>query len=889
MFCDLEDLSNEADVEQKFLWPLLTSDLQSGLGYLPEDIRCKPSLKKLMLVKGSQKVYHPDYVVVLAGIPILIVEAKSPTAGAIEAIKEARLYATELNSSFPTGINPCRRIITSNGKTTATAPVDNVDPDMVLEFEDVNPTSQQYDQFINLLCRGAMQTIADDIRDALTTRPLVTALQYVGGQTIRNEDVGYNTFGSKLAIEYRHVFNPESRSERSHIVRNAYVTSRRRDRYVDEIDHIIRSTVAATVPGAIPIDDTEKPEEIFRALGAGRSLENQVMLLVGGAGAGKSTFVDYCRSVKLPEKLTASTLWVHVNINTAPSGGELLERYLLEEVALGLKEQHPEIDFDREIQKVFAVEVNKFKKEMTGLLEPESQEYKSKLADRILKLRDDPLKYAQSLSRFLAGERSHGGKLLVIVFDNCDKRERHDQLVAFEAARWLQKQIRCLIVLPIRDITYDTFRDQPPLDTMIKDLVFRIDPPPFTKILEKRLSLVLDELAASNSGKKVLQFKLANGTPVTYPASEVGFYLASLFKSLYRYDRIIRSLLVGLAGRNVRQAMEIFLEFCRSGHIGAAEYLKIKNQKGDYALPYNTVARVLLRRKRRFYNGDDSFVKNLFQCHPQDSKPDPFVRANILSWLRSMYRISGPTGVKGFHACRTLYTNLVPLGHDALRIKSELGYLIQHGCVLTEHLGLEIKSDDDLIRLSPSGFVHLDLLADHSYLAACVEETWVEDDSLAKDIARRIAEFGPKVHFSTVTTAENAARFATYLESKSNSKSVSPESYLLKGFSGVTIDIEKIKRTASKAVSREKQLSGWKDFEERFSEGEDYEGKVVAIKHYGCFVNLNDGPTGLMHVSNIPVHLRGEFKEGQRVCVEIESYDIIAEKMSLRFIKALTE
>ena len=102
------------------------------------------------------------------------------------------------------------------------------------------------------------------------------------------------------------------------------------------------------------------------------------------------------------------------------------------------------------------------------------------------------------MARFLAGER---GRLLIIVFDNCDKRERDEQLQAFQMARWLQQQIRCLVVLPLRDVTYEAYRDQPPLDTMIKDLVFQIEPPPFTRILRKRLSIVLDELAVQSKAK----------------------------------------------------------------------------------------------------------------------------------------------------------------------------------------------------------------------------------------------------------------------------------------------------------------------------------------------------------------------------------------------------
>jgi hypothetical protein len=42
--------------------------------------------------------------------------------------------------------------------------------------------------------------------------------------------------------------------------------------------------------------------------------------------------------------------------------------------------------------------------------------------------------------------------------------------------------------------------------------------------------------------------------------------------------------------------------------------------------------RVLLRQNRRFYDRDESHVKNVFQCAPSDARPDHFVRLAILGW-----------------------------------------------------------------------------------------------------------------------------------------------------------------------------------------------------------------------------------------------------------------
>lgn len=881
MFCKPEELANESDVEQKFLVPLITAAIPNGLGYGAIDYRTKADIRRLKLDKGkSEKLYHPDYAIVIAGIPIFIVEAKHPDEDPTEALREARLYAVELNASFPPGINPCQRIISSNGILTVSATVDSVVPDLSLTLDDCSPSSPLFEEFVNLLSKAAAQTAADQIRNKLTTRPLHRATHLLGGRSARDEDVGYNDFGSKLAIDYRHVFNPETRKDRAHIVRNAYVPSQRREHYVDEIDRIIKTAVSISVPGAKLIQNTEKPNEIISVLRSGRSLENEIMLLVGARGSGKSTFIDYCREVQLPSDVIESTVWVQLNLNDAPSEKTMVERWLLEETIASLQREHADIDLDADIQKVFAVEVARLKKGALAVLDPESEAYKTRLADQLLSLQSDPLAHAKAMARYLAGERH---KLLVVVFDNCDKRERDEQLQAFQSARWLQQQIRCLVVLPIRDVTYEMYKEEPPLDTMIKDLVFRIDPPSFTRILRKRLDLVLSELSA-NTKEKILQYTLDNGILVSYPANEIGYYLASIFRSLYDYDKLIRSLILGLAGRDIRRAMEIFLEFCRSGHISSAEYLKIKTQKGQYCLPYTVVSRVLLRRNRRFYDGDTSFLKNLFQCHPEDARPDVFVRADILEWLKTKYRVHGPTGIKGFHQCNALISNLMPLGHDAERIRSEIDYLVKHGCIIAEHQKRQIESDDDLVRLSSSGIVHLNLVSDISYLAACAEETWVEDELLAKQVADRIARFGPKVHYSPLTVAANASAFLNYLAQQQASK-LRPKEYLERGFSGVELNTDEVVNRAQRAIAKERKSHGWNDFDERFDVGMECSGSVDGIQDYGVFVKLDGGPTGLMYYRNLPSDRPvSSFVLDARIVVKILDIQVESQKVSLRFV-----
>lgn len=92
--------ASEGDVEVQIVIPLLT--LNNFLGIPLENVRSKKNLAARDIGKGAKRktAYIPDFCVFIKSLPILVVEAKSPTASARDAYDESRLYATEINSSF---------------------------------------------------------------------------------------------------------------------------------------------------------------------------------------------------------------------------------------------------------------------------------------------------------------------------------------------------------------------------------------------------------------------------------------------------------------------------------------------------------------------------------------------------------------------------------------------------------------------------------------------------------------------------------------------------------------------------------------------------------------------------------------------------------------------
>jgi hypothetical protein len=282
-------------------------------------------------------------------------------------------------------------------------------------------------------------------------------------------------------------------------------------------------------------------------------------------------------------------------------------------------------------------------------------------------------------------------------------------------------------------------------------------------VLSKRLGLVVSE--ARRMGPKSLSYHVG-GKTIEFPVEKLERFLHAMMGGLFEHKQYGRKIIIGLAGWNIRKAFEIFLEFCRSGFIREEDIFVRQLTSGQPAgLPHGVVAKVLLRTNRRYYNGDESFVKNLFQSDPASPKPSSFLRYWILSWLRSKGGVIGPSGVKGYHPQGDLIRDMLTIGADPEATRVECRYLAKAGCLLPEHLRPDCIKDSDLLCITPAGHVHLELAhRDIAHLAACSEDAWVTSFNLAEAIRHRITQQPYWKGLAWHNALANAAEFCAYLK-----------------------------------------------------------------------------------------------------------------------------
>lgn len=876
---------SESDVEQKFIYKLLIKDEPDGFGYSDSDIRTKTDIRKLLINKGAKKkLYYPDYAIIVDGLPSLIIEAKAPGEDVLDAVREARLYATEINSCYSRNINPCERIIVTDGNTIVAGFWDEDNPNITINVEDFDIFNPIYIKLIEFASKKTITNNAQEILKSIKSKArYFKPIYMLGGKSVINETVGENTFGANVSIEYKYLFNPDSIEDREAIIHNAYVNSKRKQSHVTPIDKIIRAAIPKHIIDAREIDETRKPKEIIEQLNSHKKIKNELCILIGSVGSGKSTFADYLRMAALPDLARTSTVWINLNLNKAPLNRELIYNWVVDQSIIAIKNNHPKIDFDHidTLKKIYAVQLDRVDRGRASLYPRDSEKYIDIIFSEIEKLQNNNVETLEGIINYLY---SSDNKLLVIIFDNCDKRNRDDQLLMFDVASWLKNTVSCMIFLPIRDTTFDQYRNEPPLDTVIKDLVFRIDPPLLEKVIYSRLNYALREIDSQCDN---FVYFLANNMRVKCSRNEVAIYLKSIVTSLFQ-DNMFKRIIVGLAGRNIRKGLEILLDFCKSGHISEDVILKVRQSNGEYLIPNHLIAKILLKGKRKYYSDDESHIKNLFSSDNNDPLPNPFVRSEILQWLKNRFSEYGPNRTKGFHKVGDLLRDLQASGNQSKRILIEVSSLVKAGCINSEAQNYDLCMDD-LISIAPPGFIHLDLLTNINYLSSVAEDTFFRENQVAKGIADNLIGRGKFHTDSRQSAISNSKLLIDYMTSYYKEYFLGSAKILSDDNQNIFSNVFEIKRIVDNLAENDAYIANYNHFEKEYPPGSQIEAQIVSIQNYGIFVEFGLSGAGLIHKSKFSIdntNVLDSYESGDWVIVEIIKYNQNHNRFDLRLIDA---
>ena len=723
--------ATEGDVETQVVLPLLTR--AEYLSIELATIKSKEFLPAFDIGKGSKsrKGYVPDYCVYALSIPILVVEVKAPSVNALDAWEEASLYAHALNKRFNSDINPCRYTLATNGREIHAGKWDRQKPIVSGNIADLIVGSDLLAKLQGLIGSAEIERIAALDSAALKLVNLKRPFNQGEGPVLIQSKLDPNTFAADLAPILRRYFSSRDQNKDPEIYKNAYVSSNEVTSYDKILESFLVDRLSRSRSRTEIQTTRKKADEVSRRLSelaANRSASGELQLITGGVGTGKSLFARRYKEYLQPEILRQASHWAFIDFNfingdLKDASDEIYAAFVKSVIEEGAPIDPRNADDQERIFSSDVQDREAFYQRMEsaspgrGLLER---------ARDIEGWRQDPARLAQGISRHLQGDR---GDVLIVVFDNVDRRDAESQMAAFQLALWFMDQLRCLVILQMRDTTFEAYKHEKPLDTYKTGTIFHISPPRFIDVVKRRLELSLDVL--QQEAPQTIKYVTPSGLSINYPKKAAGDFLRGIYLELFQRPTNISRVLEALAGRNVRKALDMFMAIITSGHMPENMISSVANGIPLAKFPEYLILRILMRQDYRFYSDNSGFISNIFYTSNEWARPTNFLVVEMLFFLIGQRKKTGDNGQMGFVSLVRLKDHLERFGFVRSDVHKAAQYVLGREMIEADSAATLLLTDSVCLKASASGWAHLRILSSREeYLASILPTTPLNDGAL---------------------------------------------------------------------------------------------------------------------------------------------------------------
>jgi hypothetical protein len=449
-----------------------------------------------------------------------------------------------------------------------------------------------------------------------------------------------------------------------------------------------------------------------------------VVVLFGGKGIGKSTFLRRLLYVQPPQVIRKNAVVVLIDLLNTPEEKALIDAKVWEDLVL-------QMDVDSILQgerdQLLSLFEDRFavakKQNLFGIAE-NSIEYNKTLNALVADWKADKPYVVRRLGAYLRSR--HKG--VIVVLDNTDQY-RALQEYCFSHAQQVAKTLNCLVVISMREERFYASTIRGVLDAF-QNAGFHLGSPSPRNVFLKRLDFVQRLLADSTRRGDVL--------PAETPESHLEI-VQSLLRNLATEFRSetshLASFLTACAHGNIRLALELFRGLLQSRYTNIDEI----TSRRDWTWQIHQVLKPVMIPNRFFYEESQSHVPNIFQLRSK-KRSSHFTALRILSSLVTHAEMQGAA----FYPLPQLFTELSNRFHMEEDQKATLDMLLRYGLIESSNRLDEYADTIDSIRATAYGR-HLfnDLSSAFTYLDLISTDAAIFDSRVCNDIIRlALDEYG---------------------------------------------------------------------------------------------------------------------------------------------------
>lgn len=492
-----------------------------------------------------------------------------------------------------------------------------------------------------------------------------------------------------------------------------------------------------------------------------------LFVVMGNAGSGKTTFLEWYFSIGMPERARKKSVTVRCDFRKIECTVDELHNRTLVEVIDGITESAKEyLENFNQLYEAFRERIDA---EFKGTLAPYSDdpvEKKKKTSELLQKYQDNSPKHLKTLIDYLYRKPS---LQTIVILDNMDQKSPSMQNKLFQIAQELVFNCGAIVIIALREATYRKLCASPS-GNAFSPVEFHVKSQNIDIVLSKRLSYLSSLLT-----NQKINVKISGGRCVD--AEQFDKFINFLKRSFLGESADARLLNCAscISNSNLRRQLRVIYSFLMSGQSKMNDYM-FSHYKH---IPYHEFLYSIIHDDQRIFSErpNGQFV-NIFEGTPQ-GKSEHFLCLRILDWFRLELGQSGELKTHDFQDVDTICNRFSQLGWSTSVISHELKRLRRFGLLSTES-GVDDNSDeitnasidyDEPVALTISGhFYANELFCDFTYFSSMAPDVALGDQKAVDQIAGILKKFAHATKIPINARIDIAKVFLTYLAAQESSE-----------------------------------------------------------------------------------------------------------------------
>jgi len=546
----------------------------------------------------------------------------------------------------------------------------------------------------------------------------------------RNQEVYRNDFSSQLLQIIDRIFNEIGQDseieENQKMLVECYVPSIDIHKYAGELSGLfldLPPVFDSKISKSKQTDHiTSNIKSSLAGANSGVSGAPSPIVLIGGKGAGKTTFIRYFFNVVLNAKELKEIPSVYLDFrnytpqeidDTKAIYSKILNSLLIEQSYLNLSDY-------KTLTQIFKDEINIKTKGVWSKLS--SEQIETRKIDYIEQLTSNPLEYLKAISVYLLKFQR---RRLCLIFDNADQLDDDSQKGIFLLAQSLRGALGAIVFVSLREGYFYQWRSKPPFDAFHSS-VYHISAPPYSSVLKKRIKYLIDKVDFTSIHSSVENKK------VDFEDKTLKTLFTNLYRTLFsNVNSDIMKYLEQTTYPNIRRGLEEMNNFLVSGHTKIDSYITSQPN-----IPIWEFIKSIGLNNKLYYLHSHSIIYNVF--YPNHDASDHFIKVRLLNFYYSFAKTN--SFKEEFLSVRDIINEFSKLNYSEECLTIELESLLHNNLIISSSFSSDIEvpdklNSDTLLRISNRGIYYTqELIYRFYYIDLVLQDTPIFDEETFKII-----------------------------------------------------------------------------------------------------------------------------------------------------------